>query len=108
MNLVNKIKSSPKSPSSPFNMHKCSRFRLCSVPLCPLDHEMDNRDKFRGEPGCPLSKTKRYALGAGLPMHGLTKKEWAAKLNWDKKSLQEKEKVRKRLKQHSFSQKAEN
>jgi len=83
-------------------MHKCPRFRNCWVPLCPLDPEMEKRDNLPGEPDCPLSKSKRYTLGEGLPMHGLTKREWAAKLNWERKSILEREKTKSRLKEFSF------
>jgi len=35
-------------------MKRCSRFRRCSVPLCPLDREVEKRVYLEGEPTCRL------------------------------------------------------
>ncbi len=35
-------------------MKKCPRFQRCSVPLCPLDPEVEKRVYWEGEPTCKL------------------------------------------------------
>ena len=86
----------------------CPRYLNCSVPQCPLDPNMDLRDRLPGEPNCPLSKTVRYRLGEGLPMHGLIKREWAAKLNWESKSQRSRDITLSRLRQFSFASRSPN
>jgi len=82
--------------------HSCPRYASCSVPKCPLDPGMDKRDVLPGGPGCPLPKAKRFKLGEGLPNHGLTKREWAAHLNWERKTSKNKREVQDRLRKFSF------
>ena len=62
-------------------MRQCPRFERYSVPLCPLDAHQDSRAKLRGEPTCTLPKSVRHRIGgeAGLPLEGLTRREWAAR-----------------------------
>ncbi|MBA7470285.1 hypothetical protein ES707_05563 [subsurface metagenome] len=36
-------------------MKWCSRFQRCSVPLCPLDIEVEKRVCLEGEPTCRLN-----------------------------------------------------
>ena len=84
------------------NYHNCPRYSSCSVPKCPLDHGIDKRDRLPGEPDCPLSKAKRYKLGEGLPNHGLTKRELAARLNWERKSGKDRIEMQDRLRKFSF------
>jgi hypothetical protein len=67
-------------------MSKCPRFNRCSVPVCPLDLLQDGRSRLRGEPLCGFSKARRHRIGkdAKLPRQGLTKREWAAYLRWQR------------------------
>lgn len=43
-------------------MKKCPRFQRCSVPLCPLDREVENRIYLEGEPTCRLDFEKLRAI----------------------------------------------
>ncbi len=43
-------------------MKKCSRFQRCSVPLCPLDQEVDKGVYLEGEPTCQLGFEKLAAI----------------------------------------------
>lgn len=38
------------------NMIKCSRFKECSIPKCPLDYYMKERDELPEDPQCPLRR----------------------------------------------------
>ena len=38
------------------NMKKCPRFEECSIPLCPLDMEMDKRVEMPEDAQCPLRR----------------------------------------------------
>ena len=77
----------------------CSRWGKCSIPICPLDPDQELRVKLPGDPKCTISKNLRYRLGEGLPLHGLTKKEYAGRKLWEALSEDEKEKVRKRVRE---------
>ena len=39
-------------------MKKCSRFQRCSVPLCPLDPEVEKRVYLEGESTCKLDSER--------------------------------------------------
>jgi len=39
-------------------MKKCSRFERCSVPLCPLDRQVEKRVYLEGEPTCKLDSQR--------------------------------------------------
>lgn len=84
-------------------MKQCPRFSACSVPICPLDLLQDQRDYMKGEPRCPLAKSRRLKIGqnSALENKGLTKREWAAKQRWD--GLTESEKAIRKTKLQKFS-----
>lgn len=43
-------------------MKRCSRFQRCSVPLCPLDREVEKRVYLEGEPTCRLDFERLTAI----------------------------------------------
>ncbi len=43
-------------------IRRCSRFKRCSVPLCPLDPEVEKRVYLEGEPTCRLDFEKLTAI----------------------------------------------
>jgi len=43
-------------------MKKCSRFQRCSVPLCPLDREVEKRVYLEGESTCRLDFERLTAI----------------------------------------------
>ena len=44
------------------DMKKCSRFQRCSVPLCPLDPEVEKRVYLEGESTCRLNFERLAAI----------------------------------------------
>jgi len=63
-------------------MKQCPRFLKCSVPICPLDFQKDERMYLCGEEKCTLGKTYRKKYGAGLPWKGLFPKELGGIKAW--------------------------
>lgn len=41
---------------------KCPRFQRCSVPLCPLDREVEKRVYLEGDPTCRLDFERLTAI----------------------------------------------
>jgi len=41
-------------------MEECSRFDICSAPLCPLDEEIDKRYWYPGEQICKAQKHNKH------------------------------------------------
>ena len=65
----------------------CPRYESCSVSKCPLDPDIDHRNKVPGEEKCSMRKSVRLRVGGQnsqvLPLQGLTKKEYIGKKNMD-------------------------
>ena len=59
-------------------MKQCPRFDFCSVPICPLDEDKDERIYLRGEPKCTLGKVYRLRYGKDLPWKGMFPREFSA------------------------------
>lgn len=91
---------------------QCPRWETCSVPICPLDLSMEHRHKAPGDPSCPMRKSIRLRIGAQpvvyqgeeyyLPHRGMTGREWEGFQKWAKKSPEEREAVKARLKATQF------
>jgi len=66
-------------------MKLCPRFSYCSVPICPLDLQQDERDRIKSEPRCTLAKSYRLKIGQNtrLSFEALTKREWPASQRWE-------------------------
>lgn len=43
-------------------VEKCPRFKKCSVPLCPLDQDVETRIYLEGEPTCKLGFERLTAI----------------------------------------------
>ncbi|MBI5366229.1 MAG: hypothetical protein HZA54_04260 [Planctomycetes bacterium] len=63
-------------------MDECTKFAVCSCPLCPLDPLYARRIGLPGEPRCTLRRVTREALAVGLltPFGGRTADEAARDL----------------------------
>ena len=74
---------------------ECPSFNNCSAPRCPLDPEIKDRIRLKGEEKCVAWKTTRLKIAQRYPnllkYGGLTAREWYGKKNWDNKSDAEKE-----------------
>lgn len=76
---------------------ECPRFKSCSVNLCPLDLNIDLRNRLKGESSCRVSKNIRVKIAKrfGLKNLGLTKLELAAKKRFEKMSPEKRERFAK-------------
>jgi hypothetical protein len=48
------------------NLKKCPRFDSCSINICPLDLEINLRNKLPGEKDCPFMIKKKSRLQKGI------------------------------------------
>jgi len=48
------------------NLRKCPRFNWCSINICPLDLEVDLRNKLPEEKSCPFATKKRSEGQRGI------------------------------------------
>lgn len=80
-------------------MNECSRYKFCSVNVCPLDNEVHLRNKLSGETKCDMAKSIRFRIGSkhGLLKKGLTNAEFSAFLKWEGRSETEKVEARNRM-----------
>lgn len=69
------------SISPEHRMRSCPSYSTCSANICPLEtvFRTSLRFKFPEEADCAAQKSVRYRLGEGLPLHGLTKREFMAR-----------------------------
>lgn len=48
------------------NLKKCPRFNNCSINICPLDLEVNLRNKLPGEKDCPFTIKKKAKNQKGI------------------------------------------
>lgn len=48
------------------NLNKCSRISGCSIPICPLDPEANQRVYCKGENRCPFTIKKKGVSQKGI------------------------------------------
>ena len=77
--------------------YECPSFISCSCNKCPLDPNADDKIALPGEEKCKAHKPTRRRIGekyqSVLPRKGLTLREYSGKMNWDRKSHEEKKKI---------------
>ena len=50
------------------NSEHCSRFKDCSINICPLDPKVNLRNKLPGENDCPFTIKKRLREQRGMKL----------------------------------------
>ncbi len=89
-------------------LYECPKFDLCSVNKCVLDLNYPNLyiDKTDTERICKLNKNKRIIIASRYPgllkYQGLTKKEFAGKMRWEKMEPETKDKILSTIKKYNF------
>lgn len=51
------------------NLRRCPRFDRCSINICPLDFEVNLKNKLPEEENCPFSIKKRGKDQKGIKTH---------------------------------------